>query len=110
MAGSTPARRAASCPPTPACCAWRGARRCARATCSPPETARNPAMPQSSFHVDNLHKRFGEREVLRGVSLAGQPGEVVTLIGASGSGKSTFLRCLNLLEQPHEGMLRIGDE
>src|SRR6195952_4736986 len=67
-------------------------------------------MPQSSFHVDDLHKRFGEREVLRGVSLAVQPGEVATLIGASGSGKSTFLRCLNLLEQPHEGTLRVGDE
>jgi len=67
-------------------------------------------MPQTSLHVDNLHKRFGEREVLRGVSLEARPGEVVTLIGASGSGKSTFLRCLNLLEQPHEGTLRLGDE
>ena len=67
-------------------------------------------MAQSSLHVDNLHKRFGDREVLRGISLAVQPGEVATLIGASGSGKSTFLRCLNLLEQPHEGTLRVGDE
>src|SRR5262249_13196133 len=50
------------------------------------------------------------REVLRGISLAAQPGEVVTVIGASGSGKSTLLRCLNLLEQPHEGTLRLGDE
>ena len=60
--------------------------------------------------VDNLHKRFGEREVLRGVSLAAKPGDVVALIGASGSGKSTLLRCLNLLEQPHEGTLRLGAE
>ena len=67
-------------------------------------------MAQSSLHVDDLHKRFGDREVLRGISLAVQPGEVATLIGSSGSGKSTFLRCLNLLEQPHEGTLRMGGE
>ena len=60
--------------------------------------------------VDNLHKRFGEREVLRGVSLSARPGDVVAIIGSSGSGKSTLLRCLNLLEQPHEGTLRLGDE
>jgi arginine/ornithine transport system ATP-binding protein len=60
--------------------------------------------------VDNLHKRFGEREVLRGVSLAAKPGDVVAILGASGSGKSTLLRCLNLLEQPHEGTLRLGDD
>jgi arginine/ornithine transport system ATP-binding protein len=63
-----------------------------------------------ALHVENLHKRFGEREVLRGVSIAARAGEVVTLIGASGSGKSTLLRCLNLLEPPHEGTLRLGDE
>jgi arginine/ornithine transport system ATP-binding protein len=63
-----------------------------------------------ALHVAGLHKRFGEREVLRGVSIAAEPGQVVTLIGASGSGKSTLLRCLNLLEQPHEGTLRLGDE
>jgi arginine/ornithine transport system ATP-binding protein len=62
------------------------------------------------LRVDNLHKRFGEREVLRGVSLSAQPGDVVAIIGSSGSGKSTLLRCLNMLEQPHEGTLRLGDE
>jgi arginine/ornithine transport system ATP-binding protein len=67
-------------------------------------------MAAASLIADNLHKRFGEREVLRGVSLAAQPGQVLTVIGASGSGKSTLLRCLNLLEQPHEGALRLGDE
>jgi arginine/ornithine transport system ATP-binding protein len=60
--------------------------------------------------VDNLHKRFGDREVLRGVSLQARPGDVVAIIGASGSGKSTLLRCLNLLEQPHEGTLSLGPE
>ena len=63
-----------------------------------------------SLKVENLHKRFGEREVLRGVSLQAQPGDVVAIIGSSGSGKSTLLRCLNLLEQPHEGTLSLGDE
>jgi len=60
--------------------------------------------------VENIHKRYGEREVLKGVSLAAKPGDVITLIGSSGSGKSTFLRCLNLLEQPHQGRLQFGDE
>jgi arginine/ornithine transport system ATP-binding protein len=64
----------------------------------------------SSLSVDNLHKKFGDREVLRGVSLTARPGDVITMIGSSGSGKSTFLRCLNLLEQPNEGTLKLGDE
>ncbi|MBB5206149.1 arginine/ornithine transport system ATP-binding protein [Inhella inkyongensis] len=63
-----------------------------------------------SLTVENLHKKYGEREVLKGVSLAAKPGDVITLIGSSGSGKSTFLRCLNLLEQPHQGRLKLGDE
>jgi arginine/ornithine transport system ATP-binding protein len=62
------------------------------------------------LQVSDLHKRFGEREVLRGVSLVARPGDVVAIIGSSGSGKSTLLRCLNLLEQPHEGRLQLGDE
>src|SRR6185436_2140742 len=64
----------------------------------------------ASLVVDNLHKRYGEREVLKGVSLTAKPGDVITMIGSSGSGKSTFLRCLNLLEQPHEGRLQLGAE
>jgi arginine/ornithine transport system ATP-binding protein len=63
-----------------------------------------------SLRVDNLHKKYGEREVLRGVSLSAKRGDVITLIGSSGSGKSTFLRCINLLEQPHQGTLHLGDE
>ena len=63
-----------------------------------------------SLTVDNLHKRFGEREVLRGVSLTAQPGDVIAIVGSSGSGKSTLLRCLNLLEQPHEGSFKLGQE
>ena len=60
--------------------------------------------------VENIHKRYGDREVLKGVSLTAKPGDVITVIGSSGSGKSTFLRCLNLLEQPHEGRLQLGQE
>ena len=62
------------------------------------------------LQVTNIHKKFGEREVLKGVSLTAKPGDVVAIIGSSGSGKSTLLRCLNLLEQPHEGTLKLGDE
>jgi polar amino acid transport system ATP-binding protein len=58
--------------------------------------------------ADNIHKAFGDNKVLKGVSLSVARGEVVTLIGASGSGKSTFLRCLNLLEMPQHGTLAIG--
>ncbi len=64
----------------------------------------------SSLIVTDLHKRYGDREVLKGVSLSAKKGDVITLIGSSGSGKSTFLRCLNLLEQPHQGTLSLGGE
>lgn len=64
----------------------------------------------SHLVVTNLRKRFGEHEVLRGVSLCAKPGDVIAIVGSSGSGKSTLLRCLNLLEQPHEGELRFGEE
>jgi arginine/ornithine transport system ATP-binding protein len=64
----------------------------------------------TQLQATNIHKRFGDREVLKGISLSAQRGDVVTLIGSSGSGKSTFLRCLNLLEQPHEGEMSLGGE
>ncbi|MEY2687758.1 MAG: hypothetical protein RL375_1956 [Pseudomonadota bacterium] len=63
-----------------------------------------------SLEIDNLHKRFGEREVLRGVSLTARRGEVVAIVGSSGSGKSTLLRCLNLLEHPHEGRFTLAGD
>lgn len=57
------------------------------------------------LEVKDLHKKFGDLEVLKGVSETIYEGEVVSIIGPSGSGKSTFLRCLNLLEVPTSGQV-----
>jgi octopine/nopaline transport system ATP-binding protein len=64
----------------------------------------------AAIQVDDLHKRFGDAEILKGVSLTAGHGEVVALIGASGSGKSTLLRCLNLLEVPDSGRVWVTGE
>jgi len=68
----------------------------------------NGATP--AIHVDDLHKSFGTVEVLRGVSLAAHKGDVISMMGSSGSGKSTFLRCLNLLEIPNAGTVSVNGE
>ncbi|WP_278441669.1 ABC transporter ATP-binding protein [Pseudomonas oryzihabitans] len=60
--------------------------------------------------VEGLHKRYGDHEVLKGVSLKAKTGDVVSLIGASGSGKSTFLRCINFLEQPNAVTMTLDGE
>ena len=57
--------------------------------------------------IENIHKRFGSLEVLKGVDFHVKEGEVVCLIGRSGSGKSTLLRCINLLEKPDDGVIRV---
>jgi polar amino acid transport system ATP-binding protein len=62
----------------------------------------------ATLAANNIHKAFDHHKVLNGASLSVSRGEVVTLIGASGSGKSTFLRCLNLLEMPQQGELAVG--
>ncbi|WP_092613909.1 ATP-binding cassette domain-containing protein [Roseospirillum parvum] len=58
----------------------------------------------------DIRKRFGEVEVLKGVSVDAHPGDVITILGASGSGKSTFLRCLNFLETPTGGSVMLHGE
>ena len=58
----------------------------------------------------DIHKRYGALEVLRGVSLKAHRGDVISIIGASGSGKTTFLRCLNMLEVPEEGTIMVDGE
>ena len=63
-----------------------------------------------TIEVNGLHKSFGETKILNGISLKAYEGDVVSIIGASGSGKSTFLRCLNLLENPTEGDIAINGE
>lgn len=67
-------------------------------------------MSSRVIEVSNLHKSFGELEVLKGVGLSAKEGDVVSLIGSSGSGKSTFLRCINLLELPTQGDIIISGE
>ena len=57
--------------------------------------------------IDGLHKSYGDNKVLKGVSLKAKTGDVICLIGASGSGKSTFLRCINFLEQPNDGAMSL---
>lgn len=62
------------------------------------------------IEVKNLHKYFGDLQVLKGITETIQDGEVVCVVGPSGSGKSTFLRCLNLLEEPTEGNIILDGE
>ena len=64
----------------------------------------------AAVSVNNLRKSFGSLEVLKGVSLSAKEGDVISILGASGSGKSTMLRCINMLEVPDSGEIRIGGE
>ena len=60
--------------------------------------------------VTDLHKSFGDVEVLKGVDLQANEGDVISMLGSSGSGKSTFLRCINLLETPNSGTVSLHGE
>jgi histidine transport system ATP-binding protein len=60
--------------------------------------------------IDELHKHYGDHEVLKGVSLKANAGDVISVIGSSGSGKSTMLRCINFLEQPSAGRIFLDGE
>ena len=63
-----------------------------------------------ALEVVDLHKSFGQVEVLKGVQLEAHEGDVISMLGASGSGKSTFLRCINLLETPNAGTVSVHGE
>jgi octopine/nopaline transport system ATP-binding protein len=63
-----------------------------------------------ALSVKNIHKSFGDMHVLKGISLDAHEGDVISILGASGSGKSTFLRCLNLLETPDDGTVSLAGE
>lgn len=71
-----------------------------------PTEARNGPI----LRARDVHKRFGEVEVLKGIDLEMAPGEVVARIGSSGSGKTTFLRCVNLLEEFEQGEIEVDGE
>lgn len=72
-------------------------------------------MPETSHAtpalvVEDIHKSFGPVEVLKGVSLAAHDHDVIAILGSSGSGKSTFLRCINMLEMPDKGLVSVKGE
>ena len=69
-----------------------------------------PELRREAIRVEGLHKSFGTLEVLKGVDLTAQQGDVVAIIGGSGSGKSTMLRCINFLETPSSGRIVISGE
>lgn len=62
------------------------------------------------LRAEHIHKRYGDTEVLKGISLTVERGDVLCLIGPSGSGKSTFLRCINQLETPDSGFIHVDGE
>ena len=62
------------------------------------------------LEIKNLSKRFGNQQVLDHISLKIEKGKVIAVIGPSGTGKSTLLRCINVLERPEEGTIQLDDE
>ncbi|WID95097.1 amino acid ABC transporter ATP-binding protein [Bosea vestrisii] len=74
------------------------------------QPARTAAPSETIVSIEGLRKSFGEIEVLRGVDLRVGNGEAVVIVGSSGSGKSTCLRCINRLEEPTAGTIRVGGQ
>ena len=64
----------------------------------------------AALEIEDLHKKFGAVEVLKGITLSAKTGDVIAMIGSSGSGKSTLLRCINLLETPNSGRVIVNGE
>jgi len=75
-----------------------------------PRRGEDGAAAPVAIAARDLRKSFGTHEVLKGVSLTAREGDVVAIIGGSGSGKSTMLRCINFLETPTAGSIEIGGE
>ncbi|MBA4352808.1 MAG: histidine/lysine/arginine/ornithine ABC transporter ATP-binding protein [Rhodobacter sp.] len=76
---------------------------------APAAQHRSDPAPEA-IRVEGLHKSFGPHHVLKGVDLTAHEGDVIAVIGGSGSGKSTMLRCINFLETPSEGKIVIAGE
>ena len=74
------------------------------------ETAVAVPVAETMLNCEDVHKSFGSLEVLKGISLAAREGDVIAMLGSSGSGKSTFLRCVNLLETPDSGRVSVAGE
>ena len=74
------------------------------------ETAPASNGAQPALVAEDIHKSFGDLEVLKGVSITAHEGDVIAVLGSSGSGKSTFLRCVNLLETPNAGTITVSGE
>jgi octopine/nopaline transport system ATP-binding protein len=72
--------------------------------------SKKPSNGEPAVRLTDLHKRFGTLEVLKGISLEAREGEVVSILGSSGSGKSTMLRCINMLEVPDAGEISVAGE
>ena len=72
------------------------------------ESTMNKDMSTEQIRVEDLHKSYGDHEVLKGVSLTAHSGDVISIIGSSGSGKSTWLRCINFLECPTAGRILVA--
>src|SRR3546814_17436928 len=68
------------------------------------------AAAAAALVAEAIHKSFGDLEVLKGVSLTARAGAVIAMLGSSGSGNSTFLRCMNLLARPNAGRLVVAGE
>jgi octopine/nopaline transport system ATP-binding protein len=75
-----------------------------------PDPLNLPDPSPSALSVKGIRKSYGGREILKGISLEARQGDVISILGASGSGKSTFLRCVNLLEIPDAGEITVGGE
>ncbi len=67
-------------------------------------------MSETVLHLDNIQKRFGDIDVLKGICLSANKGDVISILGSSGSGKSTLLRCINFLETPDVGTVEFAGE